>query len=82
VNNYAMALHALGDAPRRASTFERALGVYESHYGSDHVKTAGVLNNLGFVAYELGDLEAAQSHLERALQITEASVGPSHPTGR
>eukprot|EP00971_Amphidinium_carterae_P259411 5147380-Amphidinium_carterae.1 len=46
---------SLGDATRKRDFLERALRIYESHFGPEHPHVARTLTNLGNAYESLGD---------------------------
>jgi tetratricopeptide (TPR) repeat protein len=55
--------------------FEKALTIYEKHYGLDNINTAKVLIRLGSVYRNTGDYRKSKDFLERAQKIYEANYG-------
>jgi tetratricopeptide (TPR) repeat protein len=58
---------------------ERGLALVERSLGSDHLDTAGYLNNLGYASWAQNDFVGARLYHERALAIRERVLGPGHP---
>ncbi|WP_038249996.1 tetratricopeptide repeat protein, partial [Wolbachia endosymbiont of Glossina morsitans morsitans] len=68
-----------GDHQKAKELFERALPIFEKHYGSGHVQVAKLLANLGIAYGALGDHKKQEELLEQALPIFEKHYGPDHP---
>ena len=79
LTNLGIVRQQLGDHAGAVAAYERALGIKEAAYGSDHPQVAITLANLGIVRQELGDHAGAIEAYERALGIFEAAYGPDHP---
>ena len=58
--------------------FERALALWESALGPEHLQVAGCLNNLATVKRSLGAYSEAKALQERALALHERVLGPQH----
>ena len=65
---------------RKVKCLTRALPLYERDYGTDSVKVAAVLGNLGAAKGALGDAAGMRDCLSRALSIKEDVYGSDHPT--
>jgi tetratricopeptide (TPR) repeat protein/transcriptional regulator with XRE-family HTH domain len=58
---------------------ERALMIYETVLGPEHIATARSMNNLANLSHLQGDLIRARMLYERALAVTEKVGGLEHP---
>ncbi|NWJ48625.1 MAG: tetratricopeptide repeat protein [Chloroflexi bacterium] len=58
---------------------EQRLKFAEAIYGTEHIKVAACLNNLGMLRYGMSDFVAARQLLERAHRIVEKHFGENHP---
>ncbi len=65
---------------RKVKCLTRALPLYERDHGTDSVKVAAVLGNLGAAKGALGDAAGMRDCLSRALSIKEDVYGMDHPT--
>jgi tetratricopeptide (TPR) repeat protein len=61
------------------SLFERALAIWESALGADHVNVASVLGNLARVDMIEARHVEAERRISRSLDIVERALGPDHP---
>ena len=52
----------------------------ENAYGSEHVRVADALNNLGTIYLYQGRLADAETFLRRSIEIRQARLGPKHPS--
>ena len=84
---YGSVLLSLGSAEMQsrdfasaASTFRKALDVYERSRGPDHPETGLCHQYIGISLQGLGELEQAEQHLERALAIREGALGKEDPS--
>jgi tetratricopeptide (TPR) repeat protein len=62
----------LGEAK---AAFERAAGLAEQAFGTEHIETADSFAELGALCRQMGDHGEAQRFLRRALQIRRAAAG-------
>lgn len=69
----------MGNLQKAKKLFERALPIFEKHYGSDHFEVAKLLANLSIAHGDLGDHKKKKELLEQALPIFEKYYGPDHP---
>lgn len=58
----------------------RALGIYEHHYGSSDARVADVLSTVATTHRYLGNILQSEEMLERALGIKEETYGHYHPS--
>jgi tetratricopeptide (TPR) repeat protein len=72
-------LSSIGDLAGARVYYERALIIWETMHGSDHLHTARSLNNLGHLLNSMGHIGEAQPYYARALSIREKTLGPYHP---
>ena len=79
LNNLGSYFDTVADYSTARALYERALRIFEAHFGPDHPKVAIDVNNLGMVAHDQGDLQAARALYARALHIFEDRFGPEHP---
>jgi tetratricopeptide (TPR) repeat protein len=69
-------LHTVqGQFDQAREHYERALPMLEKALGSDHLKVAMALGELGYVLLKLERLDEARAHLERSLEIVEKTPG-------
>lgn len=59
--------------------FERALAIFETRMGPDHLDTARSLSNLADVLRDQGDLESTRRLYQRAVTIYEAHLAANDP---
>ncbi|MEL6186063.1 MAG: tetratricopeptide repeat protein, partial [Myxococcota bacterium] len=64
-----------------AAALERCLAIYESVFGSDHPRTAQVLNNLGSMISDGGAPARAEPYLRRAVNIFRPLEGNTYWKG-
>ncbi len=57
-----------------ASEWDKALVLYDKHFGADHVSTAKLLHDHGWNYFLLGDYAQGRTLLERALVIRSAQL--------
>jgi tetratricopeptide (TPR) repeat protein len=67
------------DYLRVQQCLEQRLKFAEEVYGTEHIKIAACLNNLGMLRFGMNDFVAARQLLERALHIVEKHFGENHP---
>jgi len=72
-------LDGLERYPESRPIYERALRIFERHYGPDHFEMAATLHNLAAVDAAEGDREVAAARAARALSIKEKLFGRDHP---
>jgi len=66
----------LGDVAAARRHFEDSLDGMRRQFGTNHVATATLINNVGVVAEEAGDQDAAERHFKEAAAILRAMPGP------
>jgi serine/threonine-protein kinase len=66
----------LGDARTSRRHLEAALAAMRQQFGTNHVATATMINNIGVVAEEEGDQIAAERYFREAADILRALPGP------
>jgi tetratricopeptide (TPR) repeat protein len=66
----------LGDAKTSRGHLEAALTAMRQQFGTNHVATATMINNIGVVAEEEGDQVAAERYFREAADILRALPGP------
>src|SRR5499427_2850722 len=78
-------LTVLGRVYRRLGVFDKAEGLLEqalvvgrSVYGSEHVRLAQTLNDLGVLLTDKGDYAGAARNLELAVTMRRKLLGPEH----
>ncbi len=71
--------HDLGNPRRQKELLERALPIFEKHYGPDHPEVAKLLADLCDVYGALGDHKKQKELFERASSIFKKHYGPDHP---
>ncbi len=59
--------------------FQKAIEIYESKYGADHLQIARTLSRLASVDTANGEYAVARAAYERVLNIVEQSLGETHP---
>ena len=69
----------LGAYDRARPLLERALVIGRPVFGSESVRLAQSVHDLGIVLSEKGDYEAAARNLEHALNMRRKLLGPEHP---
>nr|WP_264374051.1 tetratricopeptide repeat protein [Wolbachia endosymbiont (group A) of Lasioglossum malachurum] len=69
----------LDDPQKAKELFERALPIFEKHYGPDHPEVAKLLADLCDVYGALGDHKKQKELFERASSIFKKHYGPDHP---
>ncbi|MFO0762578.1 MAG: serine/threonine-protein kinase [Byssovorax sp.] len=79
LNRLGGVLGASGDIAAARGAYARAISTLEATFGPDHLRVAGVLNNLATLALEAHEPEEARGLLERAIVIKERNLGPDHP---
>lgn len=79
LNNLAIVLQSRGDRTKAEATFRRALSMWKSRLGPEHVNVAKTLHNLAELKMVDGDLEAAKSLYQEAVGIAE-NHAKSDPT--
>ena len=81
LNNLGNVYGTLGDVPKKRDLLEKALKMYEAHFGEkDHPRLASTLASLGNAYGALGDVPKKRDLLEKALKIKEAYFGEKdHP---
>ncbi|MFN0247035.1 MAG: protein kinase domain-containing protein, partial [Kofleriaceae bacterium] len=78
LNMLGSTLSELRDLPAARAAFDRAKGILERAYGSQHRHVAVVLNGLGSAEYIAGDYVAAHKTWAQSLAIKEVTMGPDH----
>jgi serine/threonine-protein kinase len=66
----------LGDAKAARRHLEESLAGMRRQFGTNHVATATLINNVGVVAEEGGDQAGAERYFEEAANIMRAMPGP------
>jgi serine/threonine-protein kinase len=66
----------LGDAKTSRRHLEASLAAMRQQFGTNHVATATLINNVGVVAEEEGDQAAAERYFREAAAILRALPGP------
>jgi tetratricopeptide (TPR) repeat protein/predicted Ser/Thr protein kinase len=79
LSNVALVLGDAGQYAEAKAMHERALAIWQSELGPEHLLVAVGLDNLGLVHDELGEYARAQDFYARALAIQERALGPEHP---
>jgi tetratricopeptide (TPR) repeat protein len=59
--------------------FARALGIYESARGADHIDLVLVLNNQAQLERRAGRFDVAREAVQRAIAIQEKALPADHP---
>ncbi len=68
-----------GDYALAFSQYQRAVKMFEEHYGPEHPASAVAQYNLGVAYYFGGELDLARKQFERALVIRRAAFGGKGP---
>src|SRR5262249_14679961 len=79
LNRLAAVLTASGDFEAARGAYARATSMLEAPYAPDHLRVAGLLNNLALLELKAHQPDKARGLLERALAIKEHHLGPDHP---
>lgn len=66
----------LGRPAAARTHFEAALADLRARFGTRHVATATMINNLGVVAEDVGDATAAERYFQEAADVLRALPGP------
>ena len=69
----------MGDAKQKKELLERALVIFERHYGKEHLQVAITLYNLAVANRDLNQIPEAQNYVLRAHQIFAKEYGAEHP---
>ncbi|MFX5494102.1 tetratricopeptide repeat protein, partial [Acinetobacter baumannii] len=59
----------LGHYEKANELLQRALKIYEGHYGQNHIETARILGSLGNLYLHTGNLSEAEDIANKALTI-------------
>jgi tetratricopeptide (TPR) repeat protein len=76
---YAGVLDGLGRYAESRPIYERALSIFERHYGPEHFEVAATLHNLSAVDFAEGEVAMAQRRAASALTIKLKLFGSEHP---
>jgi tetratricopeptide (TPR) repeat protein/tRNA A-37 threonylcarbamoyl transferase component Bud32 len=78
-NNLAVVLQAHGKHTEAEAEFRRALALWESTVGPDHLDVANANNNLVGNLHAQGKYAEAEVAARRSLALRETALGPDHP---
>ena len=67
------------DLKHARALFDRALRIYESSFGVDHLLVGKTAMNIGSLLIDCEELSGAQRWLERAIAVLERILDPGHP---
>ena len=76
---YAMANYNMGGYSEALEYYQKDIDICERIYGTDHIVTAEVYNDIGSLYQELGEYPTALEYLSKALEVRQNILGPDHP---
>lgn len=79
ISNMASLRAQQGDVPAAEAGFRRALAMYESVMGPNHLTVATSLSQLAGLYYQNDRYAEAEPLYRRALEVDERALGPDHP---
>ena len=69
-----------GNVKKTKDQYDRALKIYKTELGPDHIKSMNVIRNLGNIYHYYRAYDIAISHYQQALTVNKAAFGETHPT--
>src|SRR5438045_7103949 len=78
IMNLGSTYHSQGKYDKAIAQYERALRIFETAFGVDHINSASTLHNIGLTYKNMGDWTSAKSYFERAASLNRLCRGAIH----